>query len=852
MNFDQYSPVHILVPQPLSATGLRRGLLPQSFKCFSSPQPPVSTEQVYVLPRNNGDVLNSTGPLGLNGNGQIIESLTPYGDLSVYCNSQLSITTSPSFEEGPSKYPIQDLFSVLDVADYLKSSRVELLERAETNAALWKTFTNLEKRLEELDYTKEESGESYLVLVKALIEGQQAKLTLEQYLWLHNKFKDLGFFKGIIALNSVADDEKYKSSLSVQADLLLALNRLGYSKQAIEFYEQMALGALERVSQNEPGAAEIIHEILISPGTSYKEMGFAADKLAEQLSLPLGEVNRKELQNLVAYYNENFLGEQINPANIEALIGNIDTIRVLKKIAQEAHQKSHDYYKSAYRANFSDYAGICYVRSLAVNGKVQEAIDLADHVYQTTYKADYQKSFWPCAIRLETSILTGDTKNVYKLLPKVINMGKGEESEYQSLIRHLKGCYKGLEGKQKGLLSLVIEKLESKDLSNLHPSQVDPITEAIENRWLRLDYASSDGHYVANRGIVPNINNNYLDRCIARQTLIYKPENERAIIEMDFYEARKRIAELVTMWFELDKDGVRVDEQQEETRWLELLNTPDHEVKVDKPCNKYFDFFGARETGLNSTNVMLLPFLGLGDCRNAHFVYQKLLGGYLNLRKQYLIEQSFNAKESSQTQNYQEIMTELKELNKIEVFICQIVINSNIKANKIYDIPRTDGGEFIHSESPNDLEEHTLACVFMRDDEENFTDCMIVNPEADLPLEAAGHTSDIWYNEEYPFGNFPITRRNVLLQDGTLTFVLPKAGKALNESTGHLEEVDVNLRFAPYAGPRQKTSRTTGSLALRVAGQLVNPPRDVSILFNRDQLRAFQTGFRDALLSSAA
>ena len=811
--------------------------------------PPKRTIYSFKPPRNGSDNLPELR-LGETSSKAIFTGNTSIGttsllDLTTLFGEQVGLEVTPNKSNEPPKYPIEDLFNNGNPTEYLTTRRETVVKRAMLNADFWKTFLGLDENLSKLEYSKDEIGEFYLALIKAWNEDKRAAFAYEQYSWLHNKFKEIGFFKGIVTLYHEAHEEKYKNSFATKADYLLALNRLGREDIALASYEEIARDARRRVEAGEPGAREMFHEILLAPGTSYKNIGFEIDELIVELSTRKDRATVDDLSYRVDRLkrllpNDGILAGIKTENNVELLKlrDNEQVIEHLRGLSKETHEKSISYYKGAFEHNYSDYAGICYLRSLPTTGKIKEATLLSPLVYQSTYKADYQKSFWPMAIRLETSIINADEATVKKLLPKVIQLGQEQESELDSLIYHLQACYKSLDGRRRIVLDSVISQLENRQSTEATAIN-DPITDAIERKWLRFDHVSG-GQVVKNRGIVPNINNNYLDRYLTLQILQHKPHNEKAIVEMNFEEARERIAKLVTMWFRLETEGVRkkeLNEENEETRWLELLNTPTHERIVDKPCNKYFDFFGSRETGLNSTNIMLLPYLGLGDCRNSHFVYQRLLGGYISLRKHLLLKEAYEAKEQLDVNKYTKAMEEIKELNKIEVFVGRIVVNGNMKVNKLYDIPKTRDNKFIYSETPNDPEEHTTCFIMYRDDKGNITH---------------GKTDDIWYNVEYPLRDFEIRRENIIYDNGTdtLTFKLPNAVEAYDESSKTQKRIDINLRFAPYAGPSQKITRTTGPSVLRVAGQLVSPPGDISLLFDEQRLRSFQDSFREALLAA--
>lgn len=589
---------------------------------------------------------------------------------------------------------------------------------------------------------------------------------------------------------------------AVHADYILALNRLGLVNEAIREAEA-ALGGRVPFRVNPYAERFIRDEFLIGAGTAFKNRAIARENFlweledlqgdlagAADLETALGGLFESEgwgeggsydriLRRALRYVHHGSMhSPTVNHRAMPSLYHadgrarekeEVDRAAFLRDLARlispagaarlesmrasnrEDYQAALAYYSDAYANNLTQYAGSNVLRMLVYLGgeeNLRKAAEIAPLVRESALMADRANYFWPKAALLELELLEqaeGYQDRVRRLLPEVVEAGRGLPLELDSLVYHLDRwreleAARGASAGRLGFLQEVLDVLESRDYDRVPEDSSGRAAREFEKAVYRMDALNRAIVFENNlryNGIVPATLINYTDLGVVAAMLEKgrAPDGTPILDSPEPVVARWATGIIERAYGLLDGAGRRV---------FEDLKSPEHHRQFETLLPKAIEFMGARVSRHGATNVALAMLFGVGDCRFTNFSYQLLLEGFNRMRRKRVMREAFGLVQAGRHGDAAAVRERLKDLSSGQFALMQakfelpIRLNKNAKGeDQMYDFARDAQGRMVVTEDARDVESHTFTLRLERRRGEDGSETLHVR------------FFDVWYHEVY-------------------------------------------------------------------------------------------------------
>ena len=552
-------------------------------------------------------------------------------------------------ESGPLlENPLKDIFH-LDGPIDVKRLKLELQPIAEEHGIFFKRLTNI------LNMDDDQSlNEMHRLENATLDQNNRTKLTLQKLNALINNYRYYYPMEEVVRFYERLEKLEIKTTDSMKATYVLALNRTGNFQKATEVslpFVEENLGVLDRSD----------HRVM----------------LQTEFITAIGTARKNEY---------------------------------LKSGNQGALEEANKLYVEAFKRSLTYYPGVNVVRTFLYKGDIEKAKQYARLVSETVLHADIQKSFWPIATQLEMAIVLEDKTGVDKALSNLKNLiPNSGKTDLESLITHLKLV------KDKNLLpgvtiniNDIINKLETPSLIQEGPGNL------LEKFESRTSYTVGRGRWTQVTpfnarwgGIVVDTQTGPIDAEMRFKILEKLIGSKKEIIEMDLETFMKKLHGFVEDAFRIRNEaGVRDIENMTEERHIEL----------EAFWIGLKDLVSYNDSEMAATSISLLSQF-IGDCRHTNETFQYFGNGKLRLEREELLDQAIKHLADSRIDQFNETLDYLRENNRCKFSLMDARIYSReIGSTGPYEIlresPDGETGRAVLADPVNNEDKHIDSHTF--------------------------------------------------------------------------------------------------------------------------------------------
>ena len=626
------------------------------------------------------------------------------------------------------------------------------------------------------------------------------------------EFRKMKSFESMTKLYEISTNEDFKNSIMVKEQLMVAYNKTGKSKEALDL-------GLDMMKNGQ------------ASGDVYGAVGKAYYVMANNAKTRGGE--KKYLQKSIEAYEKGFSKYMEFYPGINA---------AYKTIALANLEKSP---KKA-------------------NKLMQKAGHIAEVVYLCTLKegANETKDYWCAATRLEAaciSKITGNEnsdKNIDNALKYLMKFDM-EDWAWDSTINSLKGLNKNV---QSDKINEVIEKLILKKDNVIEVSEKEKnsagydakmnaiVNDSFSYRGLASNFegSSSVGGNMRFGGQLPDHTISrkdveYMDTILNTPVKQLFPENELSsaldaetlnnlrngnlclhdLQDTDMFI--KAVDQIVRYHFGTEnfaKTGLKLEENAE-------INNSIYDQTVASVINMTGKL-GDRTVD-SRTNISVLFALGMGDCRHHAQVKQILFDRWQNKKFNDVLHDMYESNQitDENLDKFNDIYN--TQLRTIDVRITLPIQLGGANGDQMYNPVKENGKYVINQDQKSPLEEHTMTMLLKTDENGNLTNAKI---------------ADAFYHSTYDWADHELDINNDIKVDKEGHYRI-NAGHISSEKVAENVELPVKITPTAYAGKRDKVSTDETGMNTKLLG--INYPINdiIEELQNRDKKAELLGKIRD-------
>jgi hypothetical protein len=536
--------------------------------------------------------------------------------------------------------------------------------------------------------------------------------------------------------------------------------------------------------------------------------------------------------------------------------------------AKAALDISTRYYHAGLSSDFEYYPGIVTIYNHYEMGEPDKANRLLPLVLDACERAGGKNTpdYWCLTTQVEVSLMAGKNDLLAAVLPKMLQKanvgwelsttldkmqmlakvrdGKGEDTTtlrfvigvLQERVGTLDGNQKqkdelqkaggdvaALEATQKkesevwlkATLEKVATTLGVRDVApNAEQAKKEKLTNAVLSNsadFRSLMASHSVGGNFAFGGQIPDISvtreNARLARGLVHTWGLDKVTNPK--------EWEKKVDQKVQEFFNLEANGKRP---------LEDLHSPEHVIQ-DNYDRKRFVVAQSKLSGDNTTDIMSIAALGIGDCRPSNYFKALMFDAWqrevtINLRRKALDASSVGDMGKANS-----FISQAQEIERTQGRVFSVTIHAPVKMKQMYDWETDAKGNPVKSDKMEAVENHTFFSL--------------------VHLDKNGHVDtveaqDAFYQKLYPLRGNKMNTDDFLREDGMI------AGGKMGITNNQGEAIPFSMVCSKYSGSLMKESKV-GSSDARYCG-MTTAPMTTDQLVNtsqRDRLYGVSKGISE-------